>query len=488
MLLVLTCRCPSAFCQEDPLASGTGLGLSIVRSIVTMLGGNIDIRSQVGQGTEVSIRLPLSRLPGTDTAVSTPSSSTTESSVGDAVNNLKSDHEHASVALGDFDDRQRSVLANYIEHWFGFELISSSSNKSAADICIVDEKEHRNLPRHGQRDLPTVVLCNNATRAQTSSRHHNIRGLVEYVSKPFGPRKLAKALRSCLERVRASKTGLVPLVAFSDESSPLESEADTVIPDLEMERLTLGDVQGDKPLEVQTNGVVTVGDSENARMAIDTSSSTSGDVTVTEEQAFPFPTQNSTHEERKADESESQMAGNGSETARYRGDLVRRDSRRPPLTSRMTEPIARTSFVQGSVLPDKHDERITPLLKPPDQSSLPPSGTSPNREAPSNLTVSNIALHNRETSVGQSGSDSAKQEKRCPRLLLVDDNRINLRLLETYMRKRKAKLIDLAENGQLAVQAAEAHELGYDIIFMGMRPSSTARHQANLRHQIYQCQ
>jgi len=52
-------------------------------------------------------------------------------------------------------------------------------------------------------------------------------------------------------------------------------------------------------------------------------------------------------------------------------------------------------------------------------------------------------------------------------LLLVDDNEINLRLLETFMRKRKYKLVDSTENGQLAVDAAMAHEDGYDIIFMG---------------------
>jgi hypothetical protein len=35
------------------------------------------------------------------------------------------------------------------------------------------------------------------------------------------------------------------------------------------------------------------------------------------------------------------------------------------------------------------------------------------------------------------------------------------------MRKRNYKFVDSAENGQLAVQAAETHQHGYDIIFMG---------------------
>jgi CheY-like chemotaxis protein len=53
-----------------------------------------------------------------------------------------------------------------------------------------------------------------------------------------------------------------------------------------------------------------------------------------------------------------------------------------------------------------------------------------------------------------------------PRLLLVDDNKINLRLLRTYMRKREYQCIDEAENGLEAVNAVQAREDGYDIIFM----------------------
>ncbi|MCV0402217.1 MAG: HAMP domain-containing histidine kinase [Chloroflexi bacterium] len=42
----------------DARASGSGLGLAIVRSIVEMHGGEIDLESVVGQGTEFTITLP----------------------------------------------------------------------------------------------------------------------------------------------------------------------------------------------------------------------------------------------------------------------------------------------------------------------------------------------------------------------------------------------------------------------------------------------
>jgi two-component system phosphate regulon sensor histidine kinase PhoR len=42
----------------DARASGSGLGLAIVRSIVDMHGGEIDLVSRIGEGTEFRITLP----------------------------------------------------------------------------------------------------------------------------------------------------------------------------------------------------------------------------------------------------------------------------------------------------------------------------------------------------------------------------------------------------------------------------------------------
>ncbi|KFY87320.1 hypothetical protein V500_07034, partial [Pseudogymnoascus sp. VKM F-4518 (FW-2643)] len=55
--------------------------------------------------------------------------------------------------------------------------------------------------------------------------------------------------------------------------------------------------------------------------------------------------------------------------------------------------------------------------------------------------------------------------KRKPVLLLVEDNRINLKLLETFAKKNNYKY-DSAENGLLALQAFQNTPNLYDIIFM----------------------
>ena len=45
--------------EEGMRFASTGLGMSITRRIVLMLGGRIDVKSAVGQGTTVTVDLPV---------------------------------------------------------------------------------------------------------------------------------------------------------------------------------------------------------------------------------------------------------------------------------------------------------------------------------------------------------------------------------------------------------------------------------------------
>jgi signal transduction histidine kinase len=54
----------------EPFSSttgGTGLGLSIVYQIIRDHGGTINVRSLVGQGTTITVELPLAANNGNDT-------------------------------------------------------------------------------------------------------------------------------------------------------------------------------------------------------------------------------------------------------------------------------------------------------------------------------------------------------------------------------------------------------------------------------------
>lgn len=58
-------------------------------------------------------------------------------------------------------------------------------------------------------------------------------------------------------------------------------------------------------------------------------------------------------------------------------------------------------------------------------------------------------------------------EKQGPRILVVEDNKINLNLMLAFLKKRGLAALDSAENGKLAVSAVKEEQQGYDIIFMG---------------------
>lgn len=63
-------------------------------------------------------------------------------------------------------------------------------------------------------------------------------------------------------------------------------------------------------------------------------------------------------------------------------------------------------------------------------------------------------------------SENATESTRLARVLVVDDNRINLNLMMTFMKKRQLIELASAENGKLAVESVERTQNGFDIIFM----------------------
>ena len=412
------------FAQENTLAPGTGLGLSMVHSITTMLGGTVKIHSQVGVGTAVEIALPLKGKPTTETGVSTPSSvASLDHTAEDPNTTLQDDTSSICVSLygfakSDTEDvsscETGSILRHYISKWYGIDVLPSWPPSKVPDIIITDEKNIPSLLSGSITGSSIIVVCSSLSRYAQSKSQTNPVGYVEFLSKPFGPYKLAKAVKACLERRRATRGGfLIPTAKMSDR---LPNNIELEVPTSELQSVILEGGNEATPMVVRTNGTITVADTENAHMAVNGLLSSGAD--TQEGLEFPFENQERKMQDKKAIPSNYP---------------TKEESRRFNLSNGSTE----------SMMPVQRDSKV--------------QTTSPRVSEPSDMTTPTQASN---------PSSLLKGGKRSPKVLIVDDNKINLRLLQTLMKKRNYTLVDSAEDGQLAVDAATMRTEGYDIIFM----------------------
>ncbi|KAJ5198147.1 uncharacterized protein N7498_007264 [Penicillium cinerascens] len=99
----------------------------------------------------------------------------------------------------------------------------------------------------------------------------------------------------------------------------------------------------------------------------------------------------------------------------------------------------------------------------PDTNERPTSSNeSPESDTNSRSTTpSEYSLSTPNTEI----TDSPDEPRRA-HILVVEDNKINLNLMLTFLKKRGFAAVDSAENGRLAVAAVKQAQSGYDFIFM----------------------
>ncbi|KAJ5211161.1 CheY-like superfamily [Penicillium cf. griseofulvum] len=128
------------------------------------------------------------------------------------------------------------------------------------------------------------------------------------------------------------------------------------------------------------------------------------------------------------------------------------------LRSPATEPRVST---RGSSTIDPTERSASALTWRTDSSAQTMSGSTDSTDAASSSSIRHSSSDSGQVSTS-SGSESR------PRVLVVDDNNINLHLMMTFMKKRKVMVLDKAMNGREAVEAFERMPQGYNLIFMDM--------------------
>lgn len=426
------------FAQENSIAPGTGLGLSLVKSMVTMLNGEINIQSAVGFGTEVTVKFPMTLSAhaaaadsNSGTSGSTPTSAGSIERIKDESLQIVQQRTRGRKAIlftrkssfadgtsqkswGDSAQMMRDAINRYLTGWFGFEVSHPLSPRNVPDVIVTDEADLQDLFKvlpnalTGDHGPMVIVLCTATSRR--SNPYMAIKSeRLEAVSHPFGPYKLAKTIRVCLDKLERNPIMEAVLESTIDPTNDFKDFATDEVAKA-VQQMTISNPDPDIPdvTVIKAGDVVANGDSIHAQLLGENEATTMSGGSQ-EGPEYPFP-----------------IEDDGTISP---SNIQDPELERPLLSSRRTISPTATEIANTAL---KLPEAAAPIsakgalttLNPPDH-TIPPSLPVP----------------------------VATVKRSMPRMLLVDDNSVNLRLLQTFMKKRKYTDVFSAEDGQQAVSA-----------------------------------
>ncbi|KAE8393759.1 hypothetical protein BDV23DRAFT_148625 [Aspergillus alliaceus] len=195
----------SPFAQEDSLSEGLGLGFSIVRQLVTSMDGHINVRSEVGVGTQVDIYIPVRLLANDNpSSIVIPSIPMKACLVG--FEGYPDIRESPTGILPVEAKRKlaiRSSLAPVLMAQHGWNVSTAESlAHSCGDVAIVEESEFTKVATDGQLPLELRTKTGINCFILLSSSKPLLQDLppnVIRVSQPFGPAKFHDAIRRIQE-------------------------------------------------------------------------------------------------------------------------------------------------------------------------------------------------------------------------------------------------------------------------------------------------
>ncbi|KAF2627452.1 hypothetical protein BU25DRAFT_458778 [Macroventuria anomochaeta] len=188
------------FTQEDSTSThGVGLGMSIVKSLVSLLSGEIQVQSEENKGTEIKVRVPMRICTTNDDEKGQPAL--------EFESNIQTirDRKLSAVIYG-FPKFVRESLTNYLCDWYGCTLLEPIKD-ARPDIILVDEGNEEMIeavketaPAYGKHGVLLSIVM---VPSRLGKRMDTIDGYIKWerVPRPLGPNNVAKGLLSCLEKL-----------------------------------------------------------------------------------------------------------------------------------------------------------------------------------------------------------------------------------------------------------------------------------------------
>jgi CheY-like chemotaxis protein len=211
-----TSRLFQAFAQADPSTArnygGTGLGLAITRHFCRMLGGDIGVESEAGEGSTFTITLPVDLRPARDGAETASTSG--------------ADHGNVTILVIDDERSSRELISNALARE-GYTVITAPGGRDGLrlarerrpDAIILDVimpdvdgwAVLRALKADAElADIPVILVT------QLGDRDMGLAlGAADHLTKPVAPEELVRVLK----RVQNSDGPADVLIVDDDEAT-----------------------------------------------------------------------------------------------------------------------------------------------------------------------------------------------------------------------------------------------------------------------------
>ncbi|KAK9846925.1 uncharacterized protein MYU51_000035 [Penicillium brevicompactum] len=210
----------NAFSQEDIMTTGNGLGFNLIRRVVSSLGGNIQINSQKDVGTEVLTTITLDHFTGNIAEPAIPDDPNILGTVT-VTNDLVRGKTIGILGLGlsELDTTLSSSLQKLCRDWLGMDVrlvVPSEAQFSQCEFYIAPQEflDMGNMeikpiaPDLKRLSSPVIIICSSPRIAHSmlvAARKRGETDVLEFISQPCGPRKLAKSLEICIKRQQRRK-------------------------------------------------------------------------------------------------------------------------------------------------------------------------------------------------------------------------------------------------------------------------------------------
>jgi hypothetical protein len=186
-------RATEPFYSTKPLGKGTGLGLSQVYGIVQQSGGNLEIDSQPGEGTQVDILLPAAAPPPV------------EEKRGGGVRSRPAETRSARILLLDDDPNVREFLSDALTELGHKVIIAASADEAFAclqlwrpELALVDyampDMHGGEVARTMRVMLPNLPIVFVTGYAETDELEAALGPTAPVLRKPFTIEDLAEAV------------------------------------------------------------------------------------------------------------------------------------------------------------------------------------------------------------------------------------------------------------------------------------------------------